>query len=225
MKKEIFIISLGGSLVAPDGIDINFLKSFRNLILRYIQGKRFIICVGGGKTARNYQIAMAELGLKPREVDWMGIEATRLNAYLIKNLFGNFSYSKIIKNPTKKIELKKDILVAAGWKPGWSTDFDSVSLAKNFGKREIINLTNVDYIYDKNPKKFPNVKPLKKISWSKLIKIVGEKWKPGLSVPFDPIAAKFAKKFKMKVIFINGKKIERLENFLNKKSFLGTIVS
>jgi len=224
MEKEIFVISLGGSLVAPEGIDINFLKSFHNLILKHILGKRFIVCVGGGKTARNYQMAMVKLGFKPREIDLMGIEATRLNAYLIKNLFGKFSEPKIIKNPTKKIDFKKDILVAAGWKPGWSTDFDSVLLAKNFGKREIINLTNVDYIYDKDPKKFPKAKPLKKISWPKLIKIVGERWKPGLSAPFDPIAAKFAKRFKMRVIFINGKKIERLENFLNKEPFIGTVI-
>jgi len=224
MKKEIFVISLGGSLVAPDGVDINFLKSFRNLILKHIQGKRFIICVGGGKTARNYQMAMAELGLKPQRIDWMGIEATRLNAYLIKNLFEKFSEPKMIKNPTKKIDFKKDILVAAGWKPGWSTDFDSVLLAKNFGKREIINLTNIDYIYDRDPKKFPDAKPLKRISWPKLIKIVGEKWQPGLSVPFDPVAAKLAQKLKMKIFFLNGRKLERLENFLEKKQFIGTVI-
>jgi len=143
---------------------------------------------------------------------------------LIKNLFEKFSEPKIIKNPTKKIDFKKDILVAAGWKPGWSTDFDSVLLAKNFGKREIINLTNIDYIYDRDPKKFSDAKLLKRISWPKLIKIVGEKWQPGLSVPFDPVAAKLAQKLKMKIFFLNGRKLERLENFLEKKQFIGTVI-
>ena len=64
MKKEIFIISLGGSLVAPEKVDVSFLKEFRDLILGHISEKRFVICVGGGKTARNYQGAMRELGSK-----------------------------------------------------------------------------------------------------------------------------------------------------------------
>ena len=224
MKKEIFIISLGGSLVAPEKVDVSFLKEFRDLILGHISEKRFVICVGGGKTARNYQGAMRELGSKDRELDLIGIKATRLNAYLVKNLFSGYSNSQIVANPTKKIKFKNDILIAAGWKPGCSSDFDTVLLAKNFRVKQIINLTNIDYIYEKDPKEFPEAKSLKKISWSKLIKIVGERWQPGSSVPFDPVAAKLAQKLKMRVVFINGRNLDRLENFLNKKPFVGTTI-
>lgn len=215
MKKESVLISLGGSLIFPDEIDIGFLERFRNLILKYLNKKRFLNYVGGGKIARIYQEALAKFGARERELDWLGILITRVNAYLLKNIFKNYCHSEIIYNPTKRIKVKKDILIYAGWKPGWSTDYDAVLLAKNFRTKEIINLTNIDYVYDQDPKKFPRAKPLKRISWSRFREIVGKKWKPGLSLPFDPIAAKLSQKLKIKIVIINGKKLERLEKILN----------
>ena len=223
MEKENIIISLGGSLIIPDEIDLDFLRKFRNLILKHLKKKKFFIYVGGGKTARQYQKALAKLGAKASEIDWIGIEITILNAKLIKTLFGKFCEPEIIIDPTRKINRKKDIFIAAGWKPGWSTDYDAVLLAKNLGGiKKIINLTNIDYVYDKNPKKFKNAKILKEIDWKNYRKIVGEKWSPGLSSPFDPISAKLAEKLRMKIIIINGREIERLENVLRNRPFIGT---
>ena len=223
MEKENIIISLGGSLIVPNEIDLDFLRKFRNLILKHLKKRRFFIYVGGGKTARRYQRALTEFGATAVERDWIGIETTSLNAKLIKTLFGNLCYPEIIVDPNKKIKLKKDIFVAAGWKPGWSTDYNAVLLAKNLGGiKKIINLTNIDYVYDKDPKKFKDAKILKEIDWKNYRKIVGEKWSPGLSTPFDPIAARLAEKLKMKVIIINGRKIERLKNVLRNRPFIGT---
>ena len=145
MEKENIIISLGGSLIVPNEIDLDFLRKFRNLILKHLKKRRFFIYVGGGKTARRYQRALTEFGATAVERDWIGIETTSLNAKLIKTLFGNLCYPEIIVDPNKKIKLKKDIFVAAGWKPGWSTDYNAVLLAKNLGGiKKIINLTNID---------------------------------------------------------------------------------
>jgi len=223
MEKENIIISLGGSLIVPNEIDLDFLRKFRNLILKHLKKRRFFIYVGGGKTARRYQRALTEFGATAVERDWIGIETTSLNAKLIKTLFGNLCYPEIIVDPNKKIKLKKDIFVAAGWKPGWSTDYNAVLLAKNLGGiKKIINLTNIDYVYDKDPKKFKDAKILKEIDWKNYRKIVGEKWSPGLSSPFDPISAKLAEKLRMKIIIINGREIERLENVLRNRPFIGT---
>jgi len=90
------------------------------------------------------------------------------------------------------------------------------------GIKKIINLTNIDYVYDKDPKKFKDAKILKEIDWKNYRKIVGEKWSPGLSSPFDPISAKLAEKLRMKIIIINGREIERLENVLRNRPFIGT---
>ena len=225
MTKEIIIISLGGSLVAPGDIDLGFLKNFRHSLQKYFDKKRFFIYVGGGKICRNYQKALLEFGADDADRDWLGINVSRLNAEIVKQVFVKDSYSKVITDPTKKINTRKDILIAAGWKPGWSTDYCSVIMAKNSGLKTIINLTNIDYVYDKDPHKFPNAKQIREISWKDFRKIIGDKWVPGLSMPFDPRASKIAEILKIKVVIINGKNLERLEDFLNNKPFIGTIIN
>lgn len=231
MPKENIIISLGGSLVAPGEIDTAFLKSFKKSVGKFLGSKKFFIFVGGGKVCRNYQKALLEFGGDVKDRDLIGIDVSRLNAQVVKQLFGEWAYSEIITNPTKKVTTKKDIVVAAGWKPDWSTDYCSVILAKNMGIKTIVNLTNVDYVYDlpagrqaKTQQDFKDAKPLKQISWKDFRKIVGNVWKPGLSMPFDPRASKMAEILKIKVAVINGYKLDRFENFLHNRSFIGTTI-
>ncbi|MEK7124518.1 MAG: UMP kinase [Patescibacteria group bacterium] len=224
MAKENIIISLGGSLIAPGDIDASFIKAFKNAISKHFNSKRFFIFVGGGKICRSYQNALREFGADNNERDLIGIDVSRLNAKVVKQVFGETAFSEVVTNPSKKISTKKEVVVAAGWKPGWSTDYCSVVLAKNMGIKTIINLTNIDYVYDKNPKKYPSAEPFKKMDWRSFRKIVGDKWSPGLSLPFDPRASKLAEVLKIKVAIINGRKLERLDNFLNGKQFIGTII-
>jgi uridylate kinase len=219
------VLSLGGSLVCPDEIDVLFLKKFRNFLLKWAKkGKKFIIFVGGGKAARKYQKAAKKFGVKNKELDWIGIFATILNAQLVKSIFRNFAFEKVLTDPTKKIKTKKKIIIFGGWKPGRSTDYDCVLAAKNFGAKRVTNLSDVDFIYDKNPKKFKDAKPLERISFDELFRIIGKKWTPGANVPFDPEAAKLAKKEKIKVIFLNGRNFKNLEKVFLGKKFKGTII-
>jgi len=222
--KETIIISLGGSLVVPGDIDLGFLKNFKHSLQKYLKTKRFFILVGGGKIARNYQKALLDFGAKSNDRDWLGIKVTKLNAEIVKQMFSGNCYPKIIEDPTKKIKTNKDIIIGGGYKPGWSTDYVSVLIAKVYGIKTIINLTNINYIYDKNPAEFPDARPLKEVRWKNFERIVGNKWLPGLSMPFDPKASKLASNLKLKVIIINGKNLERLEDFLNNKSFIGTTI-
>jgi uridylate kinase len=224
--KNFFIISLGGSLVVPNNIDIKFIKQFKNIIEEKIkENKKFIIIVGGGKIARNYQDAAKSLiKVYNEDLDWLGIHATRINAHLLLTIFRKYAYYRIIKNPKEKVKFKEKILIAAGWKPGFSTDYDAVLLAKTYNSDTIINLTNIDYVYDKDPNKFKDAKPFKEISWKDYLKLIEQKWIPGLSAPFDPIASKLAQKFKFKVVILNGKKIKNLKNYLENKKFTGTII-
>lgn len=224
MTKETIIISLGGSLVAPEEIDIKFLNEFKKVITKYLKTNRFIIIVGGGRVARMYQGAIMEFGAKNDSRDWMGINITKLNAEVVRQVFDKDSYSKIISDPNKKILTSKKIIVGAGWKPGCSTDKDAVLIAKSYKVKTIINLTNIDYVYDKNPKEFKDAKPIKIIEWKDFQKLVGNKWSPGKSAPFDPIASKLAGKLKLRVALINGKKLEYLNDFLENKPFIGTII-
>jgi uridylate kinase len=219
------VLSLGGSLFCPNEVDVLFLKKFKDFILKWIKnGKRFVIFVGGGKIARDYQEVGRKFKIKSEDLDWIGISATLLNAQLLRTIFGKFAFEKVLNNPTEKISTKKKIIIFGGWKPGWSTDFDAVVAAKTFGTKRVINLSNIDFVYDKDPRKFKGVKPLEKISFNELLKIVGNVWKPGANLPFDPKALKLAKEEKIKIIILNGKDFKNLEKVFLGGKFRGTIV-
>ena len=225
--ENLIIISLGGSLIVPEEIDVVFLKKLKELILRHVkQGKKFILITGGGKICRKYQKAAAEIRqLDEEDLDWLGIHSTRLNAHLIRTIFRDTAYPKVVKNPTKKEEFKNPILVAAGWKPGCSTDYDAVLLAKTYNAKKLINLTNIDYVYDKDPQKFEDAKRIEKISWTDFRKIVGNEWDPGLNLPFDPVASKEAQNLNLEVAIMNGSDLENFEDYIEGKDFKGTVIS
>lgn len=225
--KERIIISVGGSLIVPDGIDTDFLTHFKTLILEKVQkGFTFSIITGGGKTARRYQdAANAVTPISQQDLDWIGIHSTRLNAQLLRNIFVGYAHQHIIKNPTIDIETDEPIIIAAGWQPGCSTDYDAVLIAKNLGATRLVNLSNIDYVYDDDPKKNLDAKKFEHISWSDFRRLIPTEWNPGLSSPFDPVAAKEAESLGLEVAIINGARLEEFSNYLDRKLFAGTIIS
>jgi len=225
-NQKMHIISLGGSLIVPDEVDCGFLKKFRELILKKVrQGNKFVIICGGGGLNKKYNTAAKKIKKTTNdELDWIGIYTTIYNAQFIKVLFGNSAYGEIATNPHKRFETKKPIIIGAGYRPGWSTDYDAVFLAKAYGAKSVVNLSNIDYVYDKDPNKCKNAKPIKNISWKDFRKIVGNKWKPRMSKPFDPIASREAEKIGLKVVILNGRKLNNLENYLEENKFMGTVI-
>ncbi len=226
-SKERVIVSVGGSLIVPDAIDSDFLTRFKALILEKIQkGFSFTIIAGGGKTARRYQEAVnAVTPLSHADTDWIGIHATRLNAQLLRNIFVGHAHFQVITNPTIDIDADDPIIIAAGWKPGFSTDYDAVLIAKNLGARRVVNLSNIDYVYDSDPKKNKNAKKIEKINWADFRKLIPAEWDPGLSSPFDPVAAKEAEALGLEVAIINGANLEEFSNYLDGNPFIGTVIS
>jgi len=221
------IISLGGSIVIPpEGFNIEFLKKFRELILKRVElGEKFILVIGGGSTCRKYQQAAREVTeASAVDLDWLGIYGTHLNARFVGLLFNGLAETELIINPTKKIKSKKSILIAGGWKPGCSTDYDAVLLAKTYGAKELVNASNINYVYTADPKKDANAKPLPQLTWSEMQKIVGDSWTPGANLPFDPKAVKTAAKLKLKVSFVKGTDLAEFEKVLSGEEFAGTVV-
>ncbi len=192
--NEHIIISLGGSLIVPDEINISFIKDFVNVITEYTtKGFSFIIITGGGKIARTYSIVAKEVNSANNvDLDWIGIAATRLNAELIRVLFGDLAYFEIIMDPDHIPSTDKSVIVGGGWKPGNSSDLAAVHAAKSVNAKKLINLSNIDYAYSKDPNKFPDAVKIEKSSWEDFRNILPTEWVPGLNMPFDPIAAKEA---------------------------------
>lgn len=223
------VISLGGSIVAPEGVDTEFLASFRALLRERITGhhERFVLVVGGGGPARRYQTAYRELSPDADNdtADWIGIRATWLNAELVRAVFGADCTQAVVTNPYEADTGAGDaVVVAAGWKPGFSTDFDAVVLAEHFGADAVLNLSNIEQVYSADPKLDPEATPLERMTWNEFRKLVGDDWNPGANAPFDPIASRRAAELGLKVIVAAGRNLKNLRQILSGGEYHGTTI-
>lgn len=227
MSSDVTIISLGGSMIFPtDKPDVEFLKRFREIISRHVEeGKRFLIITGGGKVCRKYQETISELiNATDEDKDWIGIQATQMNGHFIRYVFKGLSAPRLYLDPADIAVWPEGfpIVIGAGWKPGCSSDHDAVLMAEALGSKKIINLSNVDYAYDKDPKKFPEAKRLDRVTWTEYRSYIPDKWTPGMSAPFDPTASKHAQELGIEVAIIGGSNFASLENCLDGREFEGS---
>ena len=225
-KNKQIIISLGGSLIIPDEIDVEFLKSFVKTITEYVaKDFSFIIICGGGKICRKYNASLEQITNPSNEdLDWLGISTTRVNAELVRICFGDLAYEKVLQDPNIIPETNKSIIIGGGWKPGNSSELATIYLAKNLGATKIINLSNVDYVYTKDPRTNPEAQPIEKMTWKDFRGLFSKEWNPGSNAPFDPIAALEAEQLGYEVVIIDGKNIESLKSYLDGEPFVGTTI-
>lgn len=223
------VISLGGSIVAPDKPDVPFLRDFLALATTWLEedsARRLILVVGGGGPAREWQKAYREAARRaePDAQDWVGIMATRLNAQLVKALFGELCPREVVIDPTAVGIFPGRVLVAAGWKPGFSTDYDSVLLAELFGAGMIVNLSNIAKVYTADPKLDPSARPIDTIGWEEFRALVGDEWVPGKNAPFDPVASRRAQELGLRVVCAAGRDLPNLRAILEGGPFTGTVI-
>jgi len=238
-KQDIVVVSLGGSVVYPyreggHGPDVEFLRGLREFIGTFAKkGKRFVIVVGGGKPSRMYQKAAREaLGEKKNnfDLDWIGIQATRMNALFVAKILKEFSFSQILDHEPGKKEMgaflgsNKKVLMVSGWEPGWSTDYDAIKCAVIFKQSEVIIAGDAPFVCDKDPRKFPDAKPILDLTWPEYQKLIPSKWVPGLSTPVDPAAAKVAKKAGLTAKLIKGTDFENFKKAIDGEPFEGSTI-
>ena len=228
MKKKVVVISLGGSLIIPNKVDVKFLKEFKKIILKNSKKYKFIIVCGGGSIARKYISALESQRANTKLQSLAGIGSTRMNARFMSNFF-NINPEKGIPHKMKDIKkyLRKQKVVFCGaleYKPNQTSDSTSAEIAKKF-KADFINLTDVDGLYDKNPKKFKKTKLISKTTWKKFDKMANKiKFKPGQHFVLDQTASKIIRENKI-TTYILGKNLNNLDNLLKEKKFKGTIIS
>lgn len=224
-------MSVGGSLIVPPtGIDTTFLSRFNDFIRSKIAedpSLQFFIVVGGGTTTRHYQKAAKEIiqEVTNEDLDWLGIHATRLNAHLVRTIFRDIAHPVILDKYDIIRKVTEPVVLASGWRPGWSTDFCATMVCEDYNVDTVLNLSNIEKVYDDDPKKNGNARPIDTISWNEFQKLVGEEWTPGMNVPFDPIAAKKAGDLGLKVVIMKGNDFGNLTAYFENKEFVGTTIS
>jgi len=223
----VIVLSLGGSLIIPDNIDIKFIEEFKKVILKNRKKYKFIIICGGGSIARKYISALKEAKANEKFQSFSGISATRMNARFM-NYFFNINPEYGIPHTIKILKkyIKKQDIVFCGaleYKPDQTSDSTAANIAKYF-KTIFINLTNVQGLYNKNPKQFKNAKFISKISWKEFDKMTNKsKFQPGQHFVLDQTASGVILRNKIPT-YIIGKDMKQLDNLLHNKKFKGTII-
>ena len=216
------VISMGGSVLLADEADINFFKKLVQVLTKSSERYKIFIVVGGGNVARKYIQLGRSLKIDEKKLDSFGIAVTRLNATILINILENSNIEiPCTTNQARSIEYP--IVVMGGTTPGHSTDMVGAELAEKVNAELFIIATNVDGIYDKDPNKYSNAKHLKEITVDQLINHYGTEWKSaGKNIVIDGPALEILKRAKVSTYVVNGKRLDQLENVINKQSFHGT---
>jgi len=229
MRKSIIVISLGGSIIIPDKINIKILTEFRKIILKNTRKYKFVIVCGGGATARNYIKGLENEKIKKREFFQclLGVSSTRLNARFMTYFFGrdaNQGMPHDMKDIENLLRLH-DIVFCGGLRYGKyeTSDSTAAKLARHFNTY-FINLTDIAGLYDKNPKKYRNAVFISEITHKNFYKITKKiKYKPGQHFVLDQKAAKIIKKYNI-TTYLLGQEMKNLDNLLNGRHFVGTVI-
>ncbi len=231
MKKVIFL-SLGGSLIVPENINVKLLEKFKAALLKNTRKYKFVVVCGGGGIARKYISGLAATKLNAKTKRFheglLGIASTRLNARFMTYFFGNDANKGIPHNMKQVKDMLRvyDIVFcgALRYAIDETSDGTSAKLANFFGT-DFINLTNVPGLYNKNPKAHKNAKFISDISWKDFEKMADSlAFKPGQHFVLDQTAAKIIKKHRIKT-YILGPDMKNLDALLARKKFKGTTIS
>ena len=202
------VFDIGGSVLVPDKPDIDFIKKIAYQLVKISEDHEVAVVVGGGNVSREYIKAAKTFTPNETFKDYIGIHITRANAMLLIAALGEKAYPFVVQDFRKAwevIQLKK-IPIMGGTHPGHTTDAVAALLAEYLQADLLVVITNVDGVYDSDPRKNPNAKKLDRITVDQLVDIAmeGESEAGGSSV-VDALAAKFIQRGKIRT-YIVGKK-------------------
>ncbi len=205
------VISLGGSLLTRDFTASGVRKYIDVLKRIYEKAERLVIVVGGGKICREYQTIARDLGASQDMQDYIGIKSTHFNASLVASAL--LKYAEIPNNEKEmKAALKKGgLVVCGGMKVGQSTDAVAAFCAKEINADLLINASNIDGVYDSNPRENKNAKKIPQLSYGELKQILSKNAQlPGQYGLFDLRAAETISRAKIRTIFVDGTDAEEI---------------
>ena len=234
MKKNV-VIKIGGSLLfSEDGnIDTEKIREFCTIIKNKDSYDSVIVVCGGGIMARQYINALRKFNVNETICDLMGIGISRLNSKLLVANLKDFAYPQV---PTSIEELSvalnfKKIIVMGGIQPGQSTTSVALEVAEYNNAKNVIVLTNVKGIYDKDPNKYTDAKLYNTLTIKQLQDMLLDSFgdnqaSAGEYRIFDAVSLQILKRSKIEVIVINGQDLQEFKKFWNgEKGVIGTVIS
>ena len=222
MKKSM-VLKIGGSVIYDKTLNINedLLVKVRDWYYRSRESyEKMIMVVGGGSLSRDLQEKIASSIGGEEYLHSIGMSVTHTNANLLKAYIEDpniFVPQKLGEAYELLIDEERKTIVCGGLKVGWSTDMDAAVFADILGESKIHKISNIDYIYDKDPKTNEDAQPIKDMTWEEYFNLFGIQedsiHKPNSSIPIDVECAIFCNKKGISLWIAGGKRIEQESTF------------
>ena len=223
------VLKLGGSLLYDTNgqILVEKIRRFADSIDALLKKEHeFVIIVGGGKAARTFITAARELGASEAQCDWLGIKMARHNAELLCAALGDSAYPKIVEtlDELETAMCYSKCVLMGGLIPGQSTNAVAALAAEIINADVLFNATNVDGVYDKDPKE-PGAQKLDQVTIDELRTILsGGGTRAGEYKLFDPVAIRVVGRSKIKAVIFNGNDPDNLLRLFDGKTVGTTII-
>jgi len=232
MKKHM-ILKVGGSILYDHLLNINF-ELFRRLKKWYWEAKNeyesIVLVTGGGGLSRNVQDKVSEQIGEEENLHNIAMSLTQTNATILTS----YLEDKEIFVPKKLGDAYEYLhstggkyMVSGGLKVGWSTDMDAAVFADILSMDRVHKISNVDAIYDKDPKEFFEAKAFRDMTWKQYFEMFnimpGQTHTPNSHIPVDAHCAMYSEKKGISFHVTGGKlldEIEEINDILKEGTFL-----
>lgn len=171
--KDRIVIKLSGKVFSgEDGGDIRKFAAMLGELAAKVQP---VVVAGGGKVARHYIGIARGFGLDEASLDIMGIEVSRLNAKLLIAALGRKAHPGVPADLEQVTDAaaKGKIVVTGGLHPGQSTNATAALIAEKVGAKRFVNATDVDGIYDSDPRSNKKARLFKEITTKQCRELLG----------------------------------------------------
>ena len=196
MKKRV-VLKLTGSLFDRGAEEV---KAVAQAIIDALKEVEIpAVVTGGGEAARRYIDFARNLGADQSTLDELGTDAARINAKLLIVALSRSSYPyppHTLEEAVKASSTGK-VVVAGGFQPGQSTNAVAALLAERLSATLLVNATDVEGVYNRDPKRHSDAKLLREVTVAELRRILEGEIYAGTYELMDPLALKIIERSKI----------------------------
>ena len=209
------VVSIGGSVLLTGSGDTEYLERLSELLRRLGLERPLVVTVGGGRTAREYIQLGRTLGLTEFELDEVGIEVTRLHARLLAARVGPPAPAHPPTTVPQVVEQLRtgSPVILGGTEPGHTTDGVAALVAVRIRAARVVNATDVDGVYDHDPRSDPKAHRIERLSWPEFRSMVhaGTSGEAGQNFLFDRLGVDALARARIPLLVVPGRDLANLE--------------
>lgn len=201
------IVSVGGSVLAPELTADQVDRYAAVLDELAAAGHDLGVVVGGGEVAREYISVGRALGANEVELDELGIAVTRLNArLLIAALDDRAAPAPIEDHASGQAALRRgEIPVMGGTAVGHTTDAVAATFAEYVDADRLILATSVSGVFDADPGTDREATQFDSLTPAGLLDVIRDiEMAAGSKAPVDLLAAKLIERSGLTAIVVDG---------------------